>query len=126
MEVITPAGNFSSYPPHKHDTFDPDLPEVELEEIYYFRFSGDNGYGLFREWATDGEFDTTMIVRDGDTVLCPYGYTARRLRCRATTCTSSTSWQGREPSESGRHPTIRHRRGFVTHGRIRNRIHVCP
>jgi 5-deoxy-glucuronate isomerase len=74
VEVITPAGNFSSYPPHKHDTFDPDLPEVELEEIYYFRFSGDNGYGLFREWATDGEFDTTLIVRDGDTVLCPYGY----------------------------------------------------
>ena len=74
VEVITPAGNFSSYPPHKHDTFDPDAPEVELEEIYYFKFSGDNGYGLFREWKADGEFDTTMIVRDGDVVLCPYGY----------------------------------------------------
>ncbi len=73
VEVITPAGNFSSYPPHKHDTFDPAAPEVELEEIYYFRFSGDNGYGLFREWK-DGEFDTTMIVRDGDAVLCPCGY----------------------------------------------------
>ena len=74
VEVITPAGNFSSYPPHKHDTFDPALPEVELEEIYYFRFSGENGYGLFREWAKDGEFDTTLIVREGDVVLCPYGY----------------------------------------------------
>src|SRR5665811_397109 len=74
VEVITPAGNFSSYPPHKHDTFDPDAPEVELEEIYYFRFSGKNGYGLFREWKADGEFDTSLIVRDGDTVLCPYGY----------------------------------------------------
>ncbi len=74
VEVITPAGNFSSYPPHKHDTFDPDAPEVELEEIYYFKFSGDNGYGLFREWTADGEFDTTMIVRDGDVALCPYGY----------------------------------------------------
>ena len=74
VEVITPAGNFSSYPPHKHDTFDPDAPEVELEEIYYFKFSGKNGYGLMREWNADGEFDTTMIVRDGDVVLCPYGY----------------------------------------------------
>lgn len=74
VEVITPGGNFSSYPPHKHDTFDPDAPEVELEEIYYFRFSGENGYGLFREWKADGEFDTSLIIRDGDTVLCPYGY----------------------------------------------------
>lgn len=74
VEVITPAGNFSSYPPHKHDVHDPEAPEVELEEIYYFRFSGENGYGLMREWRADGEFDTTMIVRDGDVVLCPYGY----------------------------------------------------
>lgn len=74
VEVITPAGNFSSYPPHKHDTFNPDAPEVELEEIYYFKFSGDNGYGLMREWDAGGEFDTTAIVRDGDVVLCPYGY----------------------------------------------------
>lgn len=73
VEVITPAGNFSSYPPHKHDTFDPAAPEVELEEIYYFRFSGDNGYGLFREWK-EGEFDTTLVIHDGDTVLCPFGY----------------------------------------------------
>ena len=74
VEVITPAGNFSSYPPHKHDTLDPTIPEVELEEIYYFRFSGDDGYGLFREWTADGEFDITMIVSDGDVVLCPRGY----------------------------------------------------
>ena len=74
VEVITPAGNFSSYPPHKHDTFDPQAPEVELEEIYYFRFSGDRGYGLFREWSTDGEFDVTLPVGHGDVVLCPYGY----------------------------------------------------
>lgn len=74
VEVITPGGNVSSYPPHKHDTFDPEAPEVQLEEIYYFRFSGTNGYGLMREWKVDGEFDTTITVRDGDTVLCPYGY----------------------------------------------------
>jgi len=74
VEVITPAGNASSYPPHKHDTYDPVAPEVELEEIYYFRFSGKDGYGIFRERAVDGEFDTTLTVRDGDAALCPYGY----------------------------------------------------
>jgi 5-deoxy-glucuronate isomerase len=74
VEVITPAGNFSSYPPHKHDTFDPGAPEVELEEIYYFRFSGENGYGIFREWSPDGAFDLTTVVRDHDVALCPRGY----------------------------------------------------
>jgi 5-deoxy-glucuronate isomerase len=74
VEVLTPEGNFSSYPPHKHDVFDPDGPEVELEEVYYFRFSKADGYGFFRQWAADGEFDITMPVRDGDVVLCPKGY----------------------------------------------------
>lgn len=74
VEVITPAGNFSSYPPHKHDTFDTEAPEVELEEIYYFRFSGENGYGIFREWSPDGAFDLTTVVRDHDVALCPRGY----------------------------------------------------
>jgi 5-deoxy-glucuronate isomerase len=74
VEVLTPEGNFSSYPPHKHDVFDPDGPEVELEEVYYFRFSKADGYGFFRQWAADGEFDITMPVRDGDIVLCPKGY----------------------------------------------------
>jgi 5-deoxy-glucuronate isomerase len=74
VEVLTPEGNFSSYPPHKHDVSDPDAPEVELEEVYYFRFSKDDGYGFFRQWAADGEFDITMLVRNGDIVLCPKGY----------------------------------------------------
>lgn len=74
VEVLTPDGNFSSYPPHKHDVFDPDGPEVELEEIYYFRFSKADGYGFFRQWSADGEFDITKRVCDGDIVLCPKGY----------------------------------------------------
>jgi 5-deoxy-glucuronate isomerase len=74
VEVLTPEGNFSSYPPHKHDVFDPDGPEVELEEIYYFRFSRADGYGFFRQWSADGEFDITMRAREGDVVLCPKGY----------------------------------------------------
>ena len=74
VEVITPAGNFSSYPPHKHDVFDPDAPEVELEEIYYFRFNRPDGYGFFREWTNDGEFDALMRVQNGDVAYCPRGY----------------------------------------------------
>lgn len=74
VEVLTPAGNFSSYPPHKHDVADPDAPEVELEEIYYFRFDRPDGYGFFREWTSDGEFDTTLRVHNGDVVYCPRGY----------------------------------------------------
>jgi len=73
VEVITPAGNFSSFPPHKHDTWDPEAPEAELEEIYYFEFSGEGGYGLFHQWK-EGEFAMTEVVRPGDVVLCPYGY----------------------------------------------------
>lgn len=74
VEVITPSGNFSSNPPHKHDVFDPDAPEVELEEIYYFRFDRPNGYGFFREYASDGEFDELMRVQDGDVAYCRRGY----------------------------------------------------
>ena len=74
VEVITPSGNFSSYPPHKHDVFDPGAPEVELEEIYYFRFDRPDGYGFFREWASDGEFDAVMRVQNGDVAYCPRGY----------------------------------------------------
>jgi len=74
VEVITPAGNFSSYPPHKHDVADPEAPEVVLEEIYYFRFDRPDGYGFFREWTKDGEFDTTVRVHNGDVVFCPRGY----------------------------------------------------
>lgn len=74
VEVITPSGNFSSYPPHKHDVFDPDAPEVELEEIYYFRFDRPDGYGFFREWTSDGEFDALMRVQNGDVAYCPRGY----------------------------------------------------
>ena len=72
VEVITPEGNWSSYPPHKHDEFSDD--EVELEEIYYFRIEGDHGIGLFNLYTADDEIGITEVVRDGDTVLVPRGY----------------------------------------------------
>lgn len=72
VEVITPAGNWSSYPPHKHDELSED--EVELEEIYYFRIDGAAGIGIFNLYTTDGEISLTKVVGDEDVVLVPRGY----------------------------------------------------
>ena len=72
VEVITPEGNWSSYPPHKHDEFSDD--EVALEEIYYFRIAGPDGVGFFNMYTPDGEIALTEVVRDADLVLVPRGY----------------------------------------------------
>ncbi len=72
VEVLTPQGNWSSYPPHKHDEHSEN--EVVLEEIYYFRIDGSDGVGFFNMYTTDGEIQLTEIVRDGDLVLVPRGY----------------------------------------------------
>jgi 5-deoxy-glucuronate isomerase len=76
-EVITPAGNWSSYPPHKHDqTSD---AETELEEIYYFEVSpgpqGQAGLAYQRVYGTpERPIDVLAEVRDGDVVLIPHGW----------------------------------------------------
>jgi 5-deoxy-glucuronate isomerase len=72
VEVLTPEGNWSSYPPHKHDTAS--AHEAVLEEIYYFGIGGDGGFGLHRTYTVDGEIDATVTVRDGDVFLIPRGY----------------------------------------------------
>jgi 5-deoxy-glucuronate isomerase len=72
VEVLTPDGNTSSYPPHKHD--EATDREVPLEEIYYFRIRGPGGFGLHRTYTTDGEIDATVTVRDGDAFLVPRGF----------------------------------------------------
>lgn len=72
VEVLTPAGNWSSYPPHKHDEARPG--EAILEEIYYFRIRGPAGFGMHRTYTTDGAIDATVTVRDGDAFLVPRGY----------------------------------------------------
>ena len=78
-EVITPGGNWSSWPPHRHDGIG-DCPTTN-EEIYYFRIGkeeslhGDpEGTGLFRVYTVDGRVDETVTIRDGDTYLVPEGY----------------------------------------------------
>lgn len=71
VEVLTPPGNASSWPPHKHDTAVPG-GEAELEEIYYFRFQLPDAFGFHRTYAAD--FDVTVAVRHGDAFLVPRGY----------------------------------------------------
>jgi 5-deoxy-glucuronate isomerase len=82
-EVVTPAENWSSYPPHKHDE---NLPghESRLEEIYYFETapargssggSADAAFGLFSTYSSPaGEIEIDAMVRTGDIALVPYGY----------------------------------------------------
>jgi 5-deoxy-glucuronate isomerase len=79
VEVLTPEGNWSSYPPHKHD----DTPDslASNEEIYYFRVgragsvaTSDEGFALHRTYTAEGSIDETVVVRDGDVFLVPRGY----------------------------------------------------
>ncbi|WP_216215988.1 5-deoxy-glucuronate isomerase [Amycolatopsis aidingensis] len=78
-ELITPAGNWSSYPPHKHD--EASECEVINEEIYYFRIAGRDGlshdregFGFHRTYTADGRLNEDVAVRDGDVFLVPRGY----------------------------------------------------
>jgi 5-deoxy-glucuronate isomerase len=72
-EVYTPSGNWSSYPPHKHDTDNPP-EEVDLEEIYYYRFAGADAYGIQRLYGPGDRRDQAVTVRHGDVVLVRDGY----------------------------------------------------
>ncbi|BBG03285.1 MULTISPECIES: 5-deoxy-glucuronate isomerase [Pseudonocardia] len=77
VEVITPGGNWSSYPAHKHDEAGPH--ECELEEIYYFEIApgpdGQPGLGFHRTSSSPGhDIDVTVEVHDRDTVLVPWGW----------------------------------------------------
>ncbi len=72
-EVFTPTGNWSSYPPHRHDK--DDFPRMTyLEESYYHRLNPPQGYGHQRVFTEDGEIDETMTVHDHDVVLVPRGH----------------------------------------------------
>jgi 5-deoxy-glucuronate isomerase len=73
VEVITPAGHWSSYPPHKHDR-DALPAESLLEETYYHRLDPPQGFALQRVYTDDRSLDETMAPADGDVVLVPRGY----------------------------------------------------
>ena len=73
-EVVTPAGHWSSYPPHKHDTDDPPR-ETQLEETYYYRVRDPaRGFALQRVYTADRSLDESVAARDGDLVLVPRGF----------------------------------------------------
>jgi 5-deoxy-glucuronate isomerase len=73
VEVYTPSGNWSSYPPHKHDVHNPP-EEVDLEEIYYYKVDHPDGYAIQKIYTPDRRIDATLTVRDGELVLIPEGY----------------------------------------------------
>jgi 5-deoxy-glucuronate isomerase len=73
VEVITPEGHWSSYPPHKHDV--ENLPhENLLEETYYYHIDPPQGFALQRIYTRDDRWDVAVICEDGDLVLVPEGY----------------------------------------------------
>jgi len=72
-EVFTPAGHWSSYPPHRHD--EDDFPNMTyLEETYYHRLNPAQGFGIQRVFTEDGSLDETISVSDHDVVLVPKGH----------------------------------------------------
>ncbi|TCV95910.1 5-deoxyglucuronate isomerase [Luteibacter rhizovicinus] len=73
VEVVTPAGHSSSYPPHKHDT--DALPEESvLEETYYHRIDPPQGFAFQRVYTDERDIDESMAVGDHDVVMVPRGY----------------------------------------------------
>jgi 5-deoxy-glucuronate isomerase len=73
VEVVTPGGHWSSYPPHKHDTASP-AQETVLEETYYHRLQPPQGFAIQRVYTDDRSLDETVSVEDGDVVMVPRGY----------------------------------------------------
>jgi 5-deoxy-glucuronate isomerase len=83
VELLTPGGNWSSYPPHRHDAdvLDAVACPVVNEELYYFRIAGPDGrtpstrgFGTHATYTTDGEIDENVRVRDGDVFHVPRGF----------------------------------------------------
>ena len=73
VEVFTPSGNWSSYPPHKHDVHA--MPhEADLEEVYYYKLDRPGGYAIQKVYTDDRRLDETLTVRDNEIVLIPEGY----------------------------------------------------
>ena len=77
-EVYTPGGNWSSYPPHKHDTHreseDGEVLEADLEEFYFYKVRGEGGYAIQRVYTDDRSLDATAVACNDDIVLVPEGY----------------------------------------------------
>jgi 5-deoxy-glucuronate isomerase len=73
VEVVTPAGHSSSYPPHKHDVESPPT-ETQLEETYYHRLNPPQGFAFQRVYTDDRSLDEACAVENHDVVMVPRGY----------------------------------------------------
>jgi len=73
VEVFTPNGHWSSYPPHKHDR-DALPDESLLEETYYYRIQPEHGFAIQRVYTDDRSLDETVVVKDQQAVMVPEGY----------------------------------------------------
>ncbi|MEX2543322.1 MAG: 5-deoxy-glucuronate isomerase [Trueperaceae bacterium] len=71
-ETITPSGNWSTFPPHKHEVAEGG--EVFHEEMYYFRNSSPDGYGLVQHYSPERGYDNTYRVEDDTLLSMPHGY----------------------------------------------------
>ena len=78
VEVYTPPGSWSSYPPHKHDVHrvspTGEILEADLEETYFYKLDRPDGYAIQRVYTSDGRLDEVMVARQNDVVLVPEGY----------------------------------------------------
>ena len=78
VEVYTPGGNWSSYPPHKHDDHREDVEgnimEASLEEVYYYKMDRPDGFAVQRVYTDDRSIDSAVVAHNNDVVLVPSGY----------------------------------------------------
>lgn len=72
-EVFTPSGNWSGWPPHRHDFDDPPR-EAVLEETYFYQLRRPEGWAIQRVYHRDGSRDRLMVVHDGDLAIVDQGY----------------------------------------------------
>lgn len=76
-EIYTPGGNWSHFPPHKHDTHSSsngNITEAALEEIFFYKFDRPNGFAVQRIYTDDNSIDATITAKHNDIVIVPKGY----------------------------------------------------
>jgi 5-deoxy-glucuronate isomerase len=87
-ETLVPSGNWSTYPPHKHEV--DDLPrEAFHEELYYFRVDQPGGFGHTRHYSPERGYDTTYTVQDSTILMIPHGF---HTTCSAPGYTNYFLW----------------------------------
>jgi len=72
-ETVNPPGNWSSYPPHKHDKHNPPL-EWQMEEVYLYRINPQEGFGIQKIYTEEGDFDQTITVSNNTAIPITRGY----------------------------------------------------